>query len=104
MLALASFLLPLGFRTASQVPDSISQLLVLDLGAEEVRIGRLVAHGGRQRAENHVHKLKDLVLVDPLPAVLWGLAQRALHGHQEGGDVHEAAHLPENGASAVALP
>lgn len=88
----------------SQVPHSVSQLLILDLSAEEVRVSRLVAHGGRQRAENRVQELKDLVLVDPLPAVLGGLAQRALHGHQQGGEVHEAPHLAEHGASAVALP
>lgn len=87
-----------------QVPHSISQLLILDLGAEEVRVRRLVAHGGRERAENRVQKLKDLVLVDALPAVLWRLAQRALHGHEEGGDVDEAAHLAEHRPGAVTLP
>lgn len=84
-------------------PDSISQLLVLDLRAEEVRVGRLVAHGGGERAEDRVQELEHLVLVHALPAVSRRLAQRALHGHQQRGDVDEAAHLAEHRPSAMAL-
>lgn len=86
------------------IPHSISQLLILDLCAEEVRVGRLVAHGGGERAEDGVQELEHLVLVGSLPAVPRRLAQRTLHGHQQRGDVHEAAHLAEDGPGAVALP
>lgn len=85
------------------LPDSVGQLLILDLRAEEVRVGRLVAHGGGERAEDGVQQFEDLVLVDAVPALAGRLAQRALHGHQQRGDVDEAAHLAEDGARAVAL-
>lgn len=85
------------------LPHSIGQLLVLDLRAEEVRVGGLVAHGGGERAEDGVQQLEHLVLVDAVPALPGRLAQRALHGHQQGGDVDEAAHLAEHRPGAVAL-
>lgn len=85
------------------LPYCIGQLLILDLRAEEVGVGGLVAHGSSERADDGVQKLKDLVLVDTVPAVLRWLAQRALHGYQQGGDINEAAHLAENGSSAVTL-
>lgn len=66
-------------------------------------VGGLVAHGGGERADDGVQELKDLVLVDAVPALPRRLAQRALHGHQQGGDVDEAAHLAEHGSSAVTL-
>lgn len=66
-------------------------------------VGGLVAHGRGERADDGVQKLKDLVLVHTVPAVARWLAQRALHGHQQGGDVDEAAHLAEHGSSAVTL-
>lgn len=68
-----------------------------------MRVGGFVAHGGGERAENGVQQLKHLVLVDAVPALAGRLAQRALHGHQQGGDVDEAAHLAEHRPGAVAL-
>lgn len=85
------------------LPHCIGQLLILDLRAEEVGVGGLVAHGSGKRADDGVQKLKDLVLVHTVPAVPRWLAQRALHGYQQGGDVDEAAHLAEHGSSAVTL-
>lgn len=84
-------------------PHSVCQLLVLDLCAEEVRVGGLVAHGGGERAEDGVQQLEHLVLVDALPAVTRRLAQRTLHGNQQRGDVDEAADLTENRPGAMAL-
>lgn len=84
-------------------PHCISKLLILDLRTEEVGVGGLVAHGSGERADDGVQKLKDLVLVHPVPALPRRLAQRALHGNQQGGDVDEAAHLAEHGSSAVTL-
>lgn len=85
------------------LPDGVGQLLVLDLCAEEVGVGGLVSHGGGQRAEDGIQQLKDLVLVGALPAVARRLAQRALHGNQQGRDVDEPAHFAEDGARPVAL-
>lgn len=85
------------------LPNGIRQLLILDLGAEEVRVGRLVAHGSSESAKHGVQELEHLVLVDPLPAVPGRLAQGALHGHEQRGDVDEAAHLAEHRARAVTL-
>lgn len=85
------------------LPYSIGQLLILDLRAEKVWVGGLVAHGGGERAEDGVQKLEDLVLVDAIPAVSRRLAQWALHGHQQRGDVDEAAHLAEHRPGAVTL-
>lgn len=68
-----------------------------------MRVGGLVAHGGGERAEDGVQELKHLVLVDAVPALPRRLAQRALHGHQQGGDVDEAAHFAEHGAGSVTL-
>jgi len=84
-------------------PHGVGQLLVLDLRAEEVGVGGLVAHGGGERADDGVQQLEHLVLVDALPAVTRRLAQRALHGHQQRRQVHEAAHLAEHRARPVAL-
>lgn len=85
------------------LPHCIGQLLILDLRAEEVGVGGLVAHGSGKRADDGVQKLKDLVLVHTVPAVPRWLAQRALHGYQQGCDVDEATHLAEHGPSAVTL-
>lgn len=87
----------------SSSPHSVGQLLILDLRAEEVGVGGLVAHGGGERAEDGEQELKDLVLVDAVPAVSRRLAQRALHGHQQRRDVDKAAHLAEHRPGAVTL-
>lgn len=85
------------------LPHSIGQLLVLDLRAEEVWVCGLVAHGGGKCAEDGVQKLKDLVLVDAVPAVSWRLAQWPLHGHQQRSDVDKTANLAEYCPCAVTL-
>lgn len=92
-----------GFLHEKISPHSISKLLILDLCAEEVRVGGLVAHGSSECAEDGVQKFKDLVLVDTVPALSRWLAQRAFHGYQQGGYVDKAAHLAEHRSSAVTL-